>query len=244
MMKFSVKKVVGLILAAVMTLGVSTAAFAEENAGITVNGTGGIEVDPDTAIIYANIETSASEAEEAQKKNNELVTCVTEAMIKAGIAEDKILTEYNYVHPSYKHDADTDETSITGYIAYTTLSFKTNDVDNAGKYLDTAVAAGATGSRVSFTLENSSVYYAAALKEAVNAAKDSAKAIADACGVTLGTVKSVQETSSNYYVSEYSYESAEAEVFSADSSANGVDTSIKYDKISVTARISITYNIQ
>lgn len=239
------KKVVGIALAAVMALGIATVAFAEENTGITVNGRGGIEVDPDTAIIYADIVTIADGASEAQNKNNKTAEAVTEAMIKSGIGEDKVITEYNYVSPEYKYDPETDESRIIGYRAYVSLSFRTNDVDNAGKYLDTVVASGATSARVSFTLENSSIYYADALKQAVNAARDSAQAIADACGVKLGAVKSVQETSSNYYVSEYSAESADAVMNAAGAEENAKSaTNIKYDKISVTARISLTYNIQ
>ncbi len=242
-MKFAAKRLAAFAMALVLSFAVSSVAFAEDSTGITVNGRGGIEVDPDTAIIDATISTFAEEAAEAQDENNKIAEDVKAAMISAGIEEDRIVSEYNYVSPSYEYDKDTYESRIAGYNAYASISFRTGDVDNAGKYLDTAVSAGATGARVSFALENSSLYYAAALKEAVKAANDSAKAIADACGIQLGNVKSVQESSSNYYTSEYEYDTVEAEEAVA-TSANGIsETNIQYDKISVTARLTITYEI-
>ena len=112
--------------------------------------------------------------------------------------------------------------------------------------MDVALKSGATGSSVSFYLEDSSIYYADALKEAVKSAENSAKAIAEACGVTLNGIVSVDEMSSNYSVAENTAEKVEYEAMSAaDSAANGgsYTTDIGYDKISITASVSITYGI-
>ena len=57
-MKRLFKTLIGISLAAVMTLGMASVSFAAENAGITVNGRGIIMVDPDMVKIYADIETT------------------------------------------------------------------------------------------------------------------------------------------------------------------------------------------
>ncbi len=243
-MKKLFKTLVGISLAAVMAIGASSAAFAAENDGITVNGTGAVMVDPDTAKIYADIETTAKTTSEAQNENNKIAESVKNAMIEAGIKSEDILTESAYVYPERVYDEDLNKSVTTGYRSYTTLSFETKDIDNAGKYMDIVLKAGATGSSVSFYLEDSSVYYADALKEAVKSAEGSAKAIAEACGITLGQVKSVNESSSNYSVTENTAEKVQYEGMAvADAAAAGTTTEIGYDKISITARVSITYSI-
>ncbi len=244
-MKRLFRTLIGISLAAVMTLGMASVSFAAENAGITVNGRGIIMVDPDMVKIYADIETTAKTASEAQNENNKISEKIKAAMAAAGIKDEDVLTESAYVYPESVYDENLKKSVTTGYTAYTTLSFATNDIDNAGKYMDTALAAGATGCNVSFYLKDSSVYYADALKEAVKSAKSSADAIADACGVTLKGIVSVDETSSNYSVAEATAEKAAfGNMAVSDSTAsNGASTQIGYDKISITARVTITYAI-
>lgn len=245
-MKKLVKTLVGLSLAAVMTFGTFTAAYAADNNGITVNGRGVVMVDPDTAKIYADIETTAATASDAQNENNRISEGIKFAMLDAGIADENILTESSYVYPERTYDENLKKSVTTGYRAYTTLSFKTDDIRNAGKYMDVALKSGATGSSVSFYLEDSSIYYADALKEAVKSAENSAKAIAEACGVTLNGIVSVDEMSSNYSVADTTAAKVEYEAMAAaDSAANGgsYTTDIGYDKISITASVSITYGI-
>ena len=237
-MKKLVKTLVGLSLAAVMTFGTFTAAYAAENNGITVNGRGVVMVDPDTAKIYADIETTAATASDAQNENNRISEGIKFAMLDAGIADENILTESSYVYPERTYDENLKKSVTTGYRAYTTLSFKTDDIRNAGKYMDVALKAGATGCSVSFYLEDSSIYYADALKEAVKSA--------ETCGVTLNGIVSVDEMSSNYSVADTTAEKVEYEAMAAaDSAANGgsYTTDIGYDKISITASVSITYGI-
>lgn len=240
-----IKSLVCTLMILIMTFSMSAVSFAAENTGITVNGRGVVLAEPDTATIYADVQTTASTSSEAQNKNNKLSEKIISSMILAGINQDKVVTEHTYVSPEYTYDSVTGKSRVTGYRAYANLSFATNDVDNAGKYMDAALKAGATGSSVSFSLESSAMYYAQALKEAVKTANLSAQAIAEACGVKLGSVKSVEESSTNTYTT---YAQAESAAF--DTAANEImmakrtETKINYDKISVSARVVITYNIQ
>ncbi|GFI62446.1 26 kDa periplasmic immunogenic protein [Clostridiales bacterium] len=240
-MKAKRKILIGFMLAALMSVGTASLAFAVEKEGISVNGKGTVEVEPDLAIIYANVETIAETAPEAQRHNNDFVESVKSAMINEGISSDKVLTEYSYVSPEHKYDEKTGQYIPSGFRAYTSLSFSTNDVENAGKYYDTALKAGATGCSISFSLENSSLYYSQALNEAVKSADASAKAIAAALGHELGTVTSVEELTSNYSVAEARKEGS-VNSYADDAVSGGGSSVINYDKISVVARINVVYS--
>lgn len=239
-MKKISKTFVGILLASVMAVGFSTSAFADNTTGITVNGTGTVLADPDTAVITARIETIENTAETAQSLNNSLCSDLRNSMIAAGISEDKIVTEYTYVSPEGKYDEKAEKYKIIGYRAYTSISFSTNDVDNAGKYIDVAVKNGSTGVSISLSLENSAdFFYAQALKQAIATAESSAKAIADACGKPLGDIVSVNESTSNRYTAEATSAKAMNDI---DDSAGG--TEIDYDKISITARVTVNYDFK
>ena len=177
--------------AAVLALGMSTMALAAEPAAntITVNGQGILKVAPDVATIHVTVEKTAKTAAQAQKDVNEELTDVIAAMKALGVTDEDIVTSHISVYPSYRYDEKTDKQVLENYQAYTSVNVTTNDVDNAGKYVDAALNAGATGTNgVTFSLEKPETYYNQALTEAVKAAQSSATAIAQAYGKPLGQV--------------------------------------------------------
>ena len=243
-MKKMSKTFVGILIASVIAVGCSTSAFAENTTGITVNGTGTVLADPDTAVITVSIETIENTAETAKSLNNGLCSDLRNSMVVAGISEDRIITEYTYVSPERKYDEKTEQYKIIGYRAYTSISFSTNDVDNAGKYIDVAVKNGATGVNISFSLESSADFYAQALKQAIATAESSAKAIANACGKPLGNVVSVNETTSNRYTIENASAKTMNDLEAVAEEGAGAGTEIDYDKISVTAHVTVNYDFK
>ncbi|HJE92989.1 SIMPL domain-containing protein [Anaerotignum lactatifermentans] len=233
--------------AAVLALGMSTMALAAEPAAntITVNGQGILKVAPDVATIHVTVEKTAKTAAQAQKDVNEELTDVIAAMKALGVTDEDIVTSHISVYPSYRYDEKTDKQVLENYQAYTSVNVTTNDVDNAGKYVDAALNAGATGTNgVTFSLEKPETYYNQALTEAVKAAQSSATAIAQAYGKPLGQVVSVVENSRNTSTSykEMNYGAEEAMVMDAmaTGSANR-NTNISYEDIEVSANITAVY---
>ena len=164
---------------------------------------------------------------------------------KPRVTEEDIVTSHFSVYPSYRYDEKTDKQVLENYQAYTSVNVTTNDVDNAGKYVDAALNAGATGTNgVTFSLEKPETYYNQALTEAVKAAQSSATAIAQAYGKPLGQVVSVVENSRNTSTSykEMNYGAEEAMVMDAmaTGSANR-NTNISYEDIEVGANITAVY---
>lgn len=233
--------------AAALAFGMSTMAFAAEPAAntITVNGQGIVQVAPDLATIHVTVEKTAKTAAQAQKDVNAELTDIVAAMKALGVTDEDIVTSYISVYPSYQYDEESGKRTVENYQAYTSVSVSTNDVDNAGKYVDAALNAGATGTNgVTFSLEKPETYYNQALTEAVKAAQSSATAIAQAYGKTLGQVVSVVEnsrnTSTSYKEMDYAVEEAMAMNAMATGSADR-NTNISYEDIEVSANITAVY---
>lgn len=228
------------VAAATLAIGCHSMAFAAGE--ISVTGSGVVLAKPDTATISLSVETNGKTSESAQKETSKTMQKVTDTLLEMGIQKDKIVTTGTFVYPSYQYDDATGKRTITGYRSTANIQAVTKDIDNAGKYIDAALKAGATGTDgVSFSVENESAYYAQALETAVKNAADSAAAIAGAYGKPLGEVKSVTENSRSAYYVENSKRPAmpTAEGAAADTGAGG--TTIQYGDIHVTANISVVY---
>lgn len=237
------KKALAVLTATVaLAIGGTCMAYAAEGE-ISVTGTGIVQADPDTANISLSIETNGKTSEAAQKDNNKISQAVTKAMLELGVTKEDIVTTYTNVYPTYYYDDETGKRTITGYRSNTDLQVTTKDIDNAGKYVDAALKAGATGTNgVSFTISDQSVYYGQALQVAVKNAGKSAESIAAAYGRPLGAVKSVTENSRNaYYVENAKMSMAPMEAMAEDSAGGGYGTSISYGKIQISASISVVY---
>ena len=232
------------VLAATMALSLGTVCMAYAAEGeINVNGTGIVMADPDTAQINLSVETTGKTSQAAQKESNKILQAVTKTMQDMGVTKENIVTAYTSVYPMYNYDDATGKRTISGYRSNTDLQVTTKDIDNAGKYIDAALKAGATGTNgVNFSVSDQSAYYGQALQVAVKNAGKSAQSIADAYGRPLGAVKSVTENSRNaYYVETVntSKQMAFTEEAAADTAGG---TTISYGKIQITANISVTYN--
>ena len=232
------------VLAATMALSLGTASMAYAAEGeINVNGTGIVMADPDTAQINLSVETTGKTSQAAQKESNKILQAVTKTMQDMGVTKENIVTAYTSVYPMYNYDDATGKRTVSGYRSNTDLQVTTKDIDNAGKYIDAALKAGATGTNgVNFSVSDQSAYYGQALQAAVKNAGKSAQSIADAYGRPLGAVKSVTENSRNAYHVEtvnMSKQMAFTEEAVADTAGA---TTISYGKIQITANISVTYN--
>lgn len=239
-----IKNCMGLLLTAALVVGGSCMAFAADNVdkgSITVNGKGIVMVDPDKATIRMAVETTDKTAKAAQDKNSEIVKKAVEAMRALGVGEKDIVTSYYSVYPQYRYDEKTEQRVLTGYRAYNGFEIITKDVEHTGKYIDAAVKAGVTNNKgVSFSLENPDKYYAQALKLAVENASTNATVIAEALGSKLGNSVTITEyLGDSSYIREAKDMDSEMVTRSADLGVGSVD--IRYNKIDVSAKITVTY---
>lgn len=229
--------VAALVLAAAAVAGVGRPEEARSEQGtstrgITVNASGKVETVPDDAALELGVETQASNAKSALSQNAEHLRRVLDALRKAGVAKDDLRTSYVSLWPQ----RDGDGTSVTGYQAHNTVSVEL-DVAKAGAAIDAAVAAGANVvGGPSMAVSDRDELYRKALKNAVEAARAKAEAVADAAGVKVGRVTAVAE-SADYVLPPPMPYAAEAARDAAPS------TPIEPGKQQIEASVSVTFAI-
>ena len=162
--------------------------------GVFTTGDAIVSKKPDTAFLYAGVESQESTASGAQSdlaaKAAKLI-----ARIKAlGVADKDLNTAGYSVGPVYTPNGQT----VSGYRASEQLQITWHSVDTVGKALDAIVQeGGATSVGVSFGLADPKAAQAEARTLAIADARSRAQAMAAAAGVRLGQVIRVSDLTSS-----------------------------------------------
>ncbi len=210
---------------------------------ISVLGESQFDVDPDQAEVFIRVKTELPTAKRAQEENARLMNTVKNALKREGIKTDQMETTSYNLWPQQKWDRETGEQEITGYVAQHLLKVTLDDVTQVGDILDVAVRNGANGlDRVNFKLSDARQedVNSEALAQASKKASEKAEAISQTLGVRLKGIARVSESNvdyGNYGMPKMAY----AE--SAMDGGRGFSTEISPEQISVSARISIDYEI-
>ncbi len=166
------------------------ASSATEGQGtITVQASSTVDVVPDVAGITVAIVTPGKTAAEAQKANARPTSDVIACLTDAGIEERNIQTSYTDVSPVWNEEGGQDS-----YEMRTVLHVEGIDIDEVAAVMEAVTEAGATevnGPELSTSSYDES--YQQALVQAIEATRPKAEAIAQASGVTLGSIVSVTE---------------------------------------------------
>ena len=206
---------------------------------ISVVGEANLDIDPDKAEMYIQIETRGKEANNAQSLNAERSDSAMNALKKAGISKEDIETDYFNLRPEY--DWSKDKRELIGYVAEHTLRVTTTDTEEVGTYLDAAINAGANEiQRIDFGLsrEKEKEVYSEALVRASSLAEGKATSIASSLGVRLGDIISVSESSASYNPYRF-YDYAEA-----DFGVASVSSKIAPEEVTVNGRVTLVFEIE
>ena len=158
---------------------------------ITVNGNGSVEAVPDQVAFNFGVQTSAKTASAALAANAAAATKVIAALKAAGIAAKDIQTQQVSISQRLSDDGQT----VLGYNASSSVSATLPSIAKAGEVIDAAVAAGAdTVDGPALTLSNQRTLEHKALASAIQDAKARAQALADAAGVSLGSIVAITES--------------------------------------------------
>jgi hypothetical protein len=162
---------------------------SEPARGITVTGTGKVEVVPDVAEFMLGVQSQGGTARGALAANSERMRRVLAAIYAAGVAKDDVRTQDVSVSQSYSDDGKVD-----GYSARNSVSVTIRNLARAGAVLDAASNAGANDVYgPTLTRSDEDELQAKALRSAVEDARAKARTLADAAGVRLGGVTSIRE---------------------------------------------------
>ncbi len=163
---------------------------------LSVNATGKAYLTPDIAYIYIGVQTENADAAEAVAENNTKSLKVVNA-IKAFEIEARDIQTTNFsIFPQQQYDPQGKLTGViymVNNVVYVTL----RDIETVGEVIDAAVTAGAnTINSIQFDVEDKAEALSNARKAAVADARKQAEELADAAGVSLGTVQSMSSYTS------------------------------------------------
>ena len=194
---------------------------------------------PDIGVFEVGVEATEDTVALARSGAAEAMQRVRASITGNGVEERDIATRFFNIYPQYDYDNDDDGgPRITGYTVNNHIEVKVRDIDRLSDILDQAVTAGGDAIRVggiSFRVDEPEQYADEARTLAVEDARARAQQLADLAGVTLGSARTISESSGGF--AERGYAPA-AEAFAADSS-----TSVSAGESEVSVSVHIVYAI-
>jgi len=152
----------------------------KEQNTMTLTGGGTVIAPPDTAILRLGVQTTGTNVTEAQNENARLSQAVLQSLEQLAITDIKTFQyDINKIY-DYQNNQQIDK----GYQVRNILEIRTNNLDQVGELIDTAVYNGANVVElISFDVSNVSPYYLQALNLAIMNADEKAKSITENLGI-------------------------------------------------------------
>ena len=190
---------------------------------------------PDVAYITLGVETRDASADKAAQENADRMAKVFDALYALGLTDKELTTSgYNiYSSTQVLNRGLQNEEYITTYHVHNRINVKTKDLTSVGQIIDAAVKAGANQVQgVTFDIEDKQEMQLEALKNAIRQGMAKAEVMADATGITLGGIASINENYASYAPV------VSAMAFRLDAAA---ETTINPDDVEVTATVNLDF---
>ena len=224
------RKMLALLIAGLLgALLLSGCSGGDNTKELTLSGTGSATTTPDTTTVQAVVKSEAATNAAATAQANGVTAKVVGAVKAKGVAPAQIKTQ-NVVTSQ-----DTDRNVFTASI---TLSVTVPQKIPAGGVIDAITAAGAN--QVSVTDVTTKVkdpreYQTAAQQDAFNALRKQAESLAKVSGQSLGPVKTISDGSNS---------DATPSGGLARTNTSGAGTEVQAGESSVTAYLTVTWELQ
>jgi uncharacterized protein len=212
---------------------VTTASTFDTSSGTTVttSGTATANADPDKFSVTVGVETNGTTAEEAASANADLIAEVLTALRELGIADEDMTTSNYSIYPVYSTVEPLamcidifppppecqSRQEITGYKASSSITV-TLDADgevDAGQVIDTAVEAGAntvSGAYYFLSTERQEQVREELIADAIANARHRADIAAEAVGMEVSGVKSINLNDVSFPVFSRGLEAADTQI--------------------------------
>lgn len=167
--------------------------------GITVTGSGEVQVRPDEAIVRLGVLAQEPTARAAQQKVNQVAREMVAAIQGAGARPEQIQTSQLQLEPVYEQRPPTPDTApreprIVAYRASNVVSVRLDALDRVGPVIDAGLAKGANQLEgLQFRLRDDLRARTEALREAAAQARQKAEVLATSLGVRLENVLEISE---------------------------------------------------
>jgi uncharacterized protein len=185
------------LVRAVLAIVACAPAFAQQPplSSIRVTGDAKVTVQPDRAQVDIGVSTRAPRSQDAATQNARAVEAMLDAVRKA--VPGAVLKTISYsLNPNYEYHVSGGEPTISGYTAVNVVQVTLDDLAKIGAVIDSAAQAGANHVQgVQFTLRDQDAVRAQALREAALRARAEADVLAQALGLKVLRVLTVEENS-------------------------------------------------
>lgn len=233
-------KKIGVLLVIVLFVLTGCQSLVNKTPSVSVRGSGSVEATPDMASFRVSVSKLAPTTSEAQSLlNQELASVIDILEDDQNVPKKDITTAYVSVGPKYSW-IDGKQT-LDGQQAQSSLDVKIRDLEKIGPVFDAlSVVSGVSISSVSLTVSDESGYIAAAQKKAMENAHSAAQNYADGAGMSLGSVRSIQEEGAGNgdIILPLAYNEAMAKSSMRDSLEYRPDT------VSVSTSVVVVYNLK
>jgi uncharacterized protein len=164
---------------------------------INVTGTGQVYLTPDVAYINIGVHTVADTVGDALKQNNAQATAVASSLKELGVDAKDIQTNAFNVYPQQQFGPQ-GEVLKTTYAVDNTVFVTVRDLSKLGQILDVVVQNGANAiNGITFDVLDKTKALTQVRQMAVTDARQQAQQLADAAGVKLGNLISLNVYTSN-----------------------------------------------
>lgn len=205
---------------------------------IRVTGDAKVTARPDRVQIDVGVTTHAVHSEDAAAENAREVDKVLAAVRKAAGSTAVLKTTSYSLNPTYQYHPNGGEPTLTGYNAVNIVQVTLDELARIGPVIDSATQSGANQIQgIQFTLRDTESVRAEALREAARKARAEAQVLADALGLKVLRILSVEE-SSPHVVPVRAYD----RMFKA-SAAPATPTPVESGTLDVTADVVLTVEV-
>lgn len=203
---------------------------------ISVSSSGSITVLPDVGYISLGVDTENADVKKAEDENSKIMNAIIMAMGKLGVEETDIKTTNYSIYPRYR---DYEDEKPMSYTVNSTVQITVKNIEDISDVIDAAINAGANRTNnIRFDVLDRDASYNLALQDAIANAKSRAEVIADAAGVKIVSVVTVNENGSAPSVF-YGERAKSVSMDMDESFAPAISTG----DMEITASVSITYEV-
>ena len=208
-----------------------------------INGNGSTEITPDIAYVNICVHTEAPTAVDAVSMNNTRAQKVMDALIKFGIQNKDLRTSNFSIASLQRTDPSTGQVTGIYYAVDNSIIVTVRDLPKMGSLLDNAIKAGANSiNNVQFDVADNTAALKQARDEAMQNAIKQAQELADAAGIQLGAIQSI-----NYYETIPMYSGpVYMDYGKGGGGAMRAESSVPVNpgQLTLTATVSITYALK
>jgi uncharacterized protein YggE len=189
-----------LVVMALLMCAVSSGSIAQVPAPtvrepeVAASGRGEARIAPDYAYVTIGVTTQAPNAVDAASENARRIASATNAIRRFGLTEQQVTTSRYSLTQIYEHPRN-GSPKPSGFSARNMIRAEVHRLDDVGKIIDAAIAAGATDvSGIQFLASNTDAPRRAAVTDAVRHARADADAMARAAGGSLGRLIAISSS--------------------------------------------------